>query len=80
MISLRNISNVAKYERKTLYRSWFFRIFAMITLLMMFFMNLGIYANQWASWSDKAISANMPYLNVLFVNVAQAIIAVFLAS
>ncbi|MEA3460573.1 MAG: ABC transporter permease subunit, partial [Bacteroidota bacterium] len=33
-----------------------------------------------ALWSFRAIAANLPYINVLFINVAQAIIAVFLAS
>ena len=33
-----------------------------------------------ARWTFRAIAANMPYINVLFINVAQAIIAVFLAS
>ncbi len=31
-------------------------------------------------WTTRAIAANLPYINVLFINVAQAIIAVFLAS
>ncbi len=31
-------------------------------------------------WTNRAIAANLPYINVLFINVAQAIIAVFLAS
>ncbi|MFC2089438.1 hypothetical protein ACFLT1_01580 [Bacteroidota bacterium] len=80
MINFRNIFDVATYERKTLYRSWFFRIFAIITLLFIFFQILGMFAHKWASWSIMAISANLPYISVLFVNVAQAVIAVFLAS
>jgi len=31
-------------------------------------------------WTTRAIAANLPYINVLYINVAQAIIAVFLAS
>jgi len=80
VISLNNIWSVAAYELKTLYRSWFFRIFSIITLLILFGMNMGVFAVKDAQWTSRAIPANIPYLNVLFVNVAQAVIAVFLAS
>ena len=36
-----NILNVALYESKTLFRSWFFRIFAILTLLFLFGINSG---------------------------------------
>lgn len=81
MISFRNISTVAKFERKTLYRSWFFRLFSIITILFLFGINMGMFvAHEGAQWTTRAIAANFPYINVLFINVAQAIIAVFLAS
>ncbi|MDT8432788.1 MAG: ABC transporter permease subunit [Bacteroidales bacterium] len=80
MINLNNIWTVAVYERKTLFRSWFFRIFSILTLLILFSMNMGVFAEPGARWTPRAIPANIPYLNVLFVNVAQAVIAVFLAS
>lgn len=80
MISPGNIWTVATYERKTLFRSWFFRIFALLTLFILFGMNMGVFAEPGARWTSRAIPANIPYLNVLFVNVAQAVIAVFLAS
>jgi len=42
---------------------------------------MGMFADHsGARWSTRAIAANLPYINVLFINVAQAIIAVFLAS
>lgn len=80
MINLDNIWTVAAYERKTLFRSWFFRIFSILTLLILFSMNMGVFAEPGARWTPRAIPANLPYINVLFVNVAQAVIAVFLAS
>ncbi len=80
MISLKNIRTVALYERKTLFRSWFFRIFSILTLLILFGLNIGLFAGSGARWTGRAIAANIPYINVLFVNVAQAVIAVFLAS
>jgi len=80
-MNLINIWNVAAYESKTLFRSWFFRIFAILALLILFGTNVGFYGgHDDAMWSFRAIAANMPYINVLFINVAQAIIAVFLAS
>jgi ABC-type transport system involved in multi-copper enzyme maturation permease subunit len=80
VINLSNIWTVAVYERKTLFRSWFFRIFSILTLLILFGMNMGVFAEPGAQWTPRSIPANIPYLNVLFVNVAQAVIAVFLAS
>ncbi len=72
--------SVALYERKTLFRSWFFRIFSILTLLILFGLNMGLFAEPGARWTNRAIAANIPLINVLFVNVAQAVIAVFLAS
>jgi ABC-type transport system involved in multi-copper enzyme maturation permease subunit len=80
VINLKNIWSVALYERKTLFRSWFFRIFAILILLILFGLNMGLFAGTGARWTTRAIAANIPYINVLFVNVAQAVIAVFLAS
>ena len=76
-----NITNVARYERKTLFRSWFFRIFSILALLIMFGMNVEILGNHgWSEWTTRAVAANIPYLFVLFINIVQAIIAVFLSA
>ncbi len=77
---MRNILNVATYESKTLFRSWFFRIFSILSLLILFGINMGMFATNDSRWTFRAVAANMPYINILFLNVAQAIIAVFLAS
>ena len=80
-MNLNNIWNIATYESKTLFRSWFFRIFAILALFFLFGINTGFFGDHGgARWTTRAIAANLPYLNVLFINVAQAIIAVFLAS
>ncbi len=80
-MNLFNIWNVALYESKTLFRSWFFRIFAILALLILFGTNMGFFGGHSdARWTFRAIAANMPYINVLFISVAQAVIAVFLAS
>ncbi len=82
MISLHNILSIAKYERKTLLRSWFFRIFSILSLLVLFGMNFGfiIEGGGGESWAIRSIPSAIPYFNLLILNVAQAIIAVFLAS
>lgn len=82
MISLHNIFSIAKYERKTLFRSWFFRIFSILSLLVLFGMNFGfiIEGGGDQGWAIRAIPSAIPYFNLLILNVAQAVIAVFLAS
>lgn len=81
MISLHNINSIAKYERKTLFRSWFFRIFSILALLVLFFMNLVMLTDAGSpQWILRAVPSGIPYFNLLILNVAQAIIAVFLAS
>jgi len=80
-MNLINIWNVATYESKTLFRSWFFRIFAILALLILFGTNVALFGgHNDGLWTFRAIAANLPYINVLFINVAQAVIAVFLAS
>ena len=53
----------------------------MMALLILFGINMGLFGSQSeADWSHRAISATIPYINILLINVAQAIIAIFLAS
>jgi len=81
LVSLHNIFSISKYERKTLLRSWFFRIFAILSLLVLFGMNFGmIFEGGSDGWAIRSIPSAIPYFNLLILNVAQAIIAVFLAS
>jgi hypothetical protein len=82
MVSLHNILSIAKYERKTLFRSWFFRIFGILSLLVLFGMNFAmiIEGGGEQGWAIRSIPSAIPYFNILILNVAQAVIAVFLAS
>lgn len=83
MISFHNIHSIAKYETKTLLRSWFFRIFAILALVILFFFNFGMLTQDnggAGNWQIKALPSILPYVNLLLLNVAQAIIAIFLAS
>ena len=81
MLSLHNIWNVGRIETKTLLRSWFFRIFSLLALVILFFFNMGIFTSVGNSpWMFRGIPASMPYVNLLMLNIVQAAIAVFLAS
>ncbi|MFY9151785.1 MAG: hypothetical protein WAO52_07225 [Prolixibacteraceae bacterium] len=83
MIFFHNILSIAKYEITTLLRSWFFRIFAILAMIFLFFFNMGtmMFDNGGAgSWDMKALSSVIPYVNLLILNTVQAIIAIFLAS
>ncbi len=72
---------IAKYERKILLRSWFFRIFSVLTLFMIFIFNMAEVSEVGnRTWAYRAVPSNMPYLAIYFLNIGQAIIAVFLSS
>lgn len=81
MISVHNITSIAKYEITTLLRSWFFRIFALLAIFILFFFNMAVLVMEnGGNWTLKAISSIVPYMNLLMLNTVQAIIAIFLAS
>jgi ABC-type transport system involved in multi-copper enzyme maturation permease subunit len=83
MLSFHNIHSIAKYEIKTLLRSWFFRIFAIIALLFLFLFNLGTLIDPGSgagNWEIKALPSIIPYVNLLMLNVVQAIVVIFLSS
>jgi ABC-type transport system involved in multi-copper enzyme maturation permease subunit len=81
MKAIFNILTVSKYEAKTLFRSWFFRIFSVLSLIFVFVYNLGTQTSIGMPSGDMiALPAMIPFTNLYIINVAQAIIAVFLAS
>ena len=79
MISFHNISAVAKYESRLLRRGWFFKIFTILSILPLWITNTAFLSNG-RPWILDAIPSNIPYFNMLLINVGQAIIAIFLAS
>ncbi len=81
MISLYNIRVVAKIETRTLFRSWFYRIFSAISIVFLGFFSFAMLARVVNTpWVMHAISSTIPYVPILFLNSVQAVIAVFLAS
>lgn len=81
MLSIHNIRSIAKYESKTLMRSWFFRIFALLAFVFILMFNIGTLSSIGdQQWILLAMPSSIPYGNLMFLNVAQAIISVFLAA
>lgn len=83
MISIHHVRSIALYETKTLLRSWFFRIFAIISVVFLAFFNFGVLTQASGGsgdWQVKGLPSVIPYMNLLFLNVVQAVIAIFLAS
>jgi len=77
------IASVSKYESKLLIRSWFFKGFTILAVLVLGFFNLAFLAIPEMSggvWFFKAIPSNIAYFNLMFLNIGQAVIAIFLAS
>lgn len=81
MKAIHNILTVSKYESKTLFRSWFFRIFSILALIFVFFFNMFTQTSiGFPSGDMVALPSMIPFTNLYIINIAQAIIAVFLAS
>jgi hypothetical protein len=78
---LHNISIVARYEAKTLRRSWFFRLFSLGALVIFTFMNIGLFSPVGdESWDLVSISSSVPLINLYLLNIGQAIVVIFLAA
>lgn len=81
MNSFHTIKIVARFEMKTLLRSWFFRIFAGLFIIGLGIFNVAVFVEaSGAPWLYRALPAAIPYANLIILNLGQAIVAVFLAS
>lgn len=75
------VKTVAKFEIRTLLRSWFFRIFVGLAVFGLGMYNVALNIEQsGAPWIYKALAVSIPYANLIILNLGQAIVAVFLAS
>ena len=78
---IHNIGTVARYEAKTLRRSWFFRIFALLIVLLTVVMTLTTFSPLGPErWNMIAIATALPHFSIYLANIFQAVILVFLAS
>lgn len=75
---LNNILSVAKYESKLLKRSWFFKVFSTLSLLLIGGAAVAIL--QINKFAFSCIPSMVAYNLMLYFNVAQAIVSIFLAS
>ncbi len=80
MLSFFKIWTVAYYEIKTLMRSWFFRIFSLLTFTILVLLNVSLFSTRFSPWILRGIPSSIPYLNLMFLNIVQAIIGIFMAS
>src|SRR5664279_310696 len=81
MAFLHNIRTVARYEAKTLRRSWFFRLFSIGALFIFTILNIGFFSPIGdENWEMISISSSVPLINLYLLNIGQAIVVIFLAS
>jgi len=82
MLSMYNIWSVAVYEAKTLLRSWFFRIFAVLALLFIGGWSVLAFSKAVPEipWLFRALPSFIPYLNISWLNLVQAVLAIFLST
>lgn len=81
MVFLHNIRTVAKYEAKTLRRSWFFRLFSLGALFIFTILNIGFFSPVGdENWEMVSISSSVPLMNLYLINIGQSIVVIFLAA
>lgn len=81
MFKINHILTIARYERRILLRSWFFRILAILSLLYIgAFSGAMVFEKNPFTWMFRSMPAGLIYNNLYLLNVIQSIIAVFLAT
>lgn len=81
MLSLYNIQTIARYERRILLRSWFFRIFAFLSLFFIgIFSAATLFDNNPFTWSVRSLPSALIYSSISLLNIIQSVIAIFLAT
>ena len=80
-MNLHNISTISRYETRLLRRGWLFRIFAILSLVTVTGCHVIFQSNMFnAQWDMTAMSCSIPFVNTYIFNIAQSIIAIFLAG
>lgn len=81
MNSLYNIQSIAKFERKILFRSWFFRIFSILSIFVIsMFSGATFFENNAFTWMYRSMPSSLIYSAMFLLNIFQSVIAVFLAT
>ena len=72
---------IAKYELKALFRNNFFRIFSLLIICSLVFINTAIFVIlPFSQWSFRSISSSIPYANLILLNIFQVILCIYLAT
>ena len=83
-MNLHNITCVARYESKILMRSWLFRIFAILAVLLLSsyitFTTSTVFNSATSTWSRTALPSMMPFLAIYYYNIFQAFIICFMSG
>lgn len=83
-MNLHHIHTIARYEVKLLKRSWLFRIFAVLAVLFLTFLQFQFLTRtifkQTATWDFVGLTSLIPFFTVNFYNIAQAVVVIFLAG
>jgi ABC-type transport system involved in multi-copper enzyme maturation permease subunit len=80
-MTLHLIRIIAEYEMRTLLRSWFFRIFAGGAIIGLGIFNIAMnVAASGAPLIYRALASSVPYVNLIILNLGQAVVAIFLGS
>ena len=69
MLSLYNIYTIARFEIKTLSRSWFLRIFALLSIAIIFIMNLAMFTNAFGAYTPRTmygLTSSITNINFLY--------------
>ena len=74
------LKTIALFEAKTLVRGWLFKIFAVLSVLVVSIINVAYFTNSGGASAGYVIAGSVPYINILILNFIQAIIAIFLSS
>lgn len=83
-MTLNNIKTIARYEVKLLRRSWLFRIFAILAVFGITFALLAslttVFFPFGYQWPKVAVPSFFPFFSTFYYNIAQSVIAIFLAG
>ena len=81
MMSIKKIWANATYEMTILFRGWFFRIFAGLTISLFVFLDIILFSEIVGTPRIfRAISSFFPYAKLMLLNIGQSAMIIFLAS
>ncbi len=81
MSTLKTIYNLARFEMTSIFRSWLFRIFSVLMIIAVTFLDMSLFVIPASSrWMFYGIPSSIPYFNMLFLNLVQGIIIILMVT